>query len=190
LPDGVLIEEPDFRIETAVLDHGTPCLAFALQERLRVNVWKDGLAALGLPVGPWLNAAKRAVRRGEPDDYQVATPGGSMPLGTLKESALRVAPGQRLAYVTDTAGTEENIEKILALARGADQLFIEAVFLAADRDLAEENRHLTAEMAGAIARRAEVARATPFHFSARYLECEDAVRREFLASFAGAERTG
>jgi ribonuclease Z len=184
LPESVLLEEEDFRVETTVLDHGTPCLAFALQERMRVNVWKDGLAALGLPVGPWLNTAKQAVRRSEPDNTRVTTPNGPMPLGGLKESAFRVAPGQRLAYVTDTAGTDENAERIVALARGADQLFIEAVFLEADRELAEANHHLTASMAGSLARRAGASRATPFHFSARYVECAQAVRDEFEAAFA------
>ena len=64
LPPGILLDEEEFRIESVVLDHGTPCLAFAFQEKLRVNVWREGLDLLQLPVGAWLNEAKRAVRRG------------------------------------------------------------------------------------------------------------------------------
>jgi enamine deaminase RidA (YjgF/YER057c/UK114 family) len=45
------------RIESVVLDHGTPCLALAVQEKLRINVWREGLDLLELPVGPWLNEA-------------------------------------------------------------------------------------------------------------------------------------
>jgi ribonuclease Z len=185
-PPGLLLEEDDFSVEAVTLDHGIPCLAFALQETQRVNVWTEGLSELGLPVGPWLNEAKRAVRRGASDDTMVAVPSGFMPLGVLKAKALRVAPGQRIVYVTDAAGHTDNVEKIVSLARGADDLFIEAAFLDEDRALAETNRHLTARMAGTIAQRASASRVTPFHFSARYLEREDDVRQEVLRAFASA----
>jgi ribonuclease Z len=42
------------------------------EEKLRVNVWSEGLGLLRLGVGPWLNEAKRAVRRGAPDDSEIA----------------------------------------------------------------------------------------------------------------------
>ena len=57
---GVLLDEDEFRIKSVVLDHGTPCLAFAFEEKLRVNVWSEGLSLLQLDVGPWLKEAKRA----------------------------------------------------------------------------------------------------------------------------------
>jgi hypothetical protein len=31
LPPGTLLDEEEFRIDSVVLDHGTPCLAFAFQ---------------------------------------------------------------------------------------------------------------------------------------------------------------
>ena len=39
---GLLLDEDEFRIDGAMLDHGIPCLAFALTEKLRVNVWREG----------------------------------------------------------------------------------------------------------------------------------------------------
>ena len=66
--EGVLCSEPSFRISTAVLDHRTPCLAFAMEETAHVNVWKNRLAELGLPVGPWLRELKRAVIENRPDE--------------------------------------------------------------------------------------------------------------------------
>jgi ribonuclease Z len=186
LAGSLVLDEGEFRIECAVLDHGTPCLAFAFQETLRINVWREGLDRLGLPPGPWLNEAKRAIRAGAGDAQPIAVREGlAVPLGALKEQALRTAPGQRIAYVVDAAYHERNVETIVALARGADELFIEAAFLDEDAALAAEKRHLTAAQAGAIARQAGVARLVPLHFSGRYVEREDELRREVEAAFNG-----
>ena len=181
---GTLLDEDEFCIKSVVLDHGTPCLAFAFEEKLRVNVWSEGLKSLRLGVGPWLNEAKRAVRRGTPDDSEiVVSRGQSVPLGLLKQHALRTTRGQKIAYVVDAAYHEENVGKIITLARGADQLFIEAAFLDADAEIAAQRRHLTAHQAGDIAKRAGVARFVPFHFSARYREQEDRLRSEAEQAF-------
>jgi ribonuclease Z len=107
LPVGYVLQEDEFSVEAAVLDHGTACLAFAFQERLRVNVWRQGLAQLGVPVGSWLNEAKRAVRRGDPPDTRVQIdPMRTVTLGEVQRAALRTAPGQRIAYVVDAAAHE------------------------------------------------------------------------------------
>jgi ribonuclease Z len=184
LPPGVLLDEDEFRIKSAALDHGIPCLAFAFEEKVRINVWGEGLKALGLPIGPWLKQAKRAVRRGEPDDSVVAIDSGrSLPLGVLRQHALRAAPGQKIAYVVDAAYHDRNVEKIVALAKAADQLFIEAAFLEADAETAAQRRHLTARQAGEIARRAGVSRFVPFHFSARYHNRDEELRSEAERAF-------
>jgi ribonuclease Z len=151
LSPGVLLDEDEFRIEGAVLDHGIPCLAFAFEEQLRVNVWSEGLRRLGLSTGPWLREAKRAVRQGTPDDSHISIRGDlSVPLGVLRQHALHTARGQKIAYVVDIAYHDRNIEKVIALARDANQLFIEASFLDVDARIAAQRQHLTARQAGAI----------------------------------------
>jgi len=187
-PDGSAWAEGDFRIEAVALDHGIPSLAFALREVVQVNVWRGVLAEIGLTPGPWLNEAKRAVRRGFPDEHRIAVSASdTISLGALKDRALRIAPGQAVAYVTDAAPHAENRKKILRLAENADQLFIEAVFLEQDRPLAEASLHLTAWEAGEIAREAGAKHAVPFHHSARYLGEPDALRMEFFARFGRTE---
>ncbi|HEY4589652.1 MAG TPA: MBL fold metallo-hydrolase, partial [Thermoanaerobaculia bacterium] len=67
LPAGLLLDEDTFQVRATFLDHQIPCLAFALEEKLHVNVWKSGLDELGLPTGSWLRELKSAVALGEPD---------------------------------------------------------------------------------------------------------------------------
>ncbi len=183
-PGGVAWAEADFTIESVALDHGIPSLAFALKEVMQVNVWRGVLAEMGLPPGSWLNEAKGAVRRGMPDEHRiVVSDNQTIRLGDLKHRALRVAPGQVVAYVTDAAPHVRNRDRILKLIERADQLFIEAVFLERDRHLAEASCHLTAWEAGALGREAGVRHLTPFHHSARYLAEPDALPQEAFESF-------
>jgi ribonuclease Z len=56
---GVLLCDAEFKVRAAVLDHGTPVLAFAFEPNVQINVRKDRLAALDLTPGPWLTELKR-----------------------------------------------------------------------------------------------------------------------------------
>ena len=183
--------EPTFRISTAILEHRTSCLAFAVEEAVHINVWKNRLAELGLPVGPWLRELKRAVIENRPDDYPIRISSRSMksdvhemPLGTLR-AVLTVTPGQKIAYVTDAADTAANRAAIIRLVQNADLLFIEAAFAQADAVLAAERAHLTTAAAGLIAREAGVRRVEPFHFSPRYSGEDKRMLNEVMNAFAG-----
>ena len=191
IEEGVVHGELTFQVSTAVLEHRTPCLSFAIEEAAHVNVWKNRLAELGLAVGPWLRELKRAIVENMPDDHRirigaVAGPSGrgEMPLGTLR-GAVRITPGQKIAYVTDAADTPANRAAIVKLARNADLLFIEAAFAQADAALAAERAHLTTAASGRIAREAGVRRIEPFHFSPRYAGQEEQMLSEVWAAFAG-----
>jgi len=193
LPAGVLLDEENFQVRGALLDHGVPSLACAFAEKLRVNIWKDRLARMGLGVGPWVEEIKRAVRREDRDDTTITalrTGRGrqetSVSLGDLRAAgAFRLEPGESFAYVVDVSYHERNAAGIIELARGARTLFIEAVFLHEDAEIAARKRHLTTVQAGSLARKAGVGRIVPFHFSPRYLDDEERLRRETEDAFAG-----
>lgn len=189
---GLLLADDGFRVRAAMLDHDIPSLAFSVEEVSHVNVWKNRLADMGLGVGPWLRDVKAAVMRSAPDDTEfLATWRGDgglrearCRLGALKECAVSVVPGQKIAYVVDALYSAANADKIIALAHEADILFIEAVFLEEEAERAAARFHLTARQAGELAARAGARRFVPFHFSPRYAGREAELRREAEMAFA------
>lgn len=195
---GILLDENTFRIRAVLLDHGIPCLAFALEEKDHVNIMKNRLLEMGLGVGPWLVELKNAVLRAEEDDTPFRacwredgiSRESLLPLGVLRENALQVVPGQKISYVTDALFSDGNSRRIVELARGADYLFIEAMFLMEDQAMAREKRHLAAGQAGRLAGMAGVVRPEIFHVSPKYSFREEEVRREFEEAFIAGKKLG
>jgi ribonuclease Z len=189
---GRLLEEPAFHVEAALLDHRVPCLGLSLVEHFYVNIDKEGLKALGLPVGPWLTRFKKAVySRQDPDTpFTVTweregrvTREKDVLFGDLVGKIAKISPGRKFTYVTDIIGSRENSRKVLELAGDTDHLFIEAPFLDRDQETARKKYHLTAREAGALAKRAGAKRFTLFHFSPRYRGLSQEIEREAMAAF-------
>lgn len=187
--EGVLLEEPAFRIRVQILDHGVPCLGFRVEEKAGVRIRSGELQRRGLVPGPWIAELKAAIAGTDPPStkLKVKTCGG------FRETVLEdlegiwsPADGAVLAYVVDTAPTPDNLQKVIDLARGADVLYIEASFLSEDSTHAVEKKHLTAVDAGRIASIAKVKKTRLIHLSPRYEGKEDLVLRE-AAHAAGRE---
>ncbi len=187
---GVLLDEPLLRVECAILDHAIPSLAFALQEKDHVHIDPNALERLGLRAGVWLRTFKTAVREGRPPETEIPVEERGEPpgearrrLGDLRGLVARIDRGVRLVYVTDAQHSGENTRRILALARNADVMFCEAMFLECDADRARERYHLTARQAGTLARAAGARALQVFHVSPRYSHDPEAVIAEALAAF-------
>lgn len=191
LPGGVILDDHDLTVTAAVLDHKLPCLAYAVQTKYSLNVWKSKLAEMGLPVGVWINRLKDAIRAGRPGDARIRVPladNGNKKyayrtLGELKAAVVKKTPGEKITYVVDVLYSDENNQKIIRLAQGADILFIEAGFRLVDKQLASERYHLTTKQAGQLAAKAGVRQVEPFHFSLRYEGEGEAIKEEVQASF-------
>ena len=172
--DGRLLTEPCLAVDAAVLPHSIPCLGFALAERFHVNILKTGLADLGLAPGPWISRFKAALYERVPPQTEFTiepgpqAAGGTFTVARLTQKLARITPGQKIAYITDVGDSAATREAVAALAREADQLFIEAAFLESERERAAATHHLTAQQAGELAALARVRRFTLFHFSPRY----------------------
>jgi ribonuclease Z len=180
---GVVVETPSFKISAAILDHGIPCLGLAIKEHFHVNINKDALAALGLQTGPWLTDFKQALYAStEPTSpFEIKTDADRtqvFQLGELADQIAMISAGQKISYIADVAYNAANVEKIIALAKDSDQLYIEAAFSDAQRDMAAQKHHLTARQAGELAARCTARQFTIFHFSPRYAGQEDLLYRE------------
>ena len=185
--DGLLLEDPVLTVRAAVLDHGVPCLAYALEEKLQVNIDKDRLVRKGLSVGPWLTEFKKRVKAGRTGGSLLVN-GKCYPMRDLAGIA-RTAKGQKVCYATDIGMSEKNIVRLKALAESADVFYCEAYFMEKDRDLGAERFHLTARECGRISRLARARSLHPMHFSPRYHghaeELIEEVREEFGRPVSG-----
>jgi ribonuclease Z len=187
--NGILHKEPAITVFAEILDHGIPCLGFTIKERFHVNIIKDRVAELGLEIGPWLNEFKQALFTNEDRNSKFVVCFGKnnlekkFVLGDLADQIALITPGQKVSYVVDVMYNQSNVDKMVKLAKNADQLFIEAAFLEKDKDIAQKKCHLTARQAGSIAGKAQVKQFTPFHFSPRYMGLEDLLEKESKTAY-------
>ncbi len=180
--DGTLLEEPPYKVLAANLSHGVPSLGFTLEEDFHINIDKARLTAMGLPVGPWLSDLKRNIRSGAEPNTPMRISGRELTLGELSR-IVAITEGQKISYVTDVSPEEENISRIVELVRGSDTLYCEAYFLHEEIERAIERSHLTAKLAGRIAREAGVRSLVLMHISPRYRDQMDKLEEEAMREF-------
>ncbi|MBP0638048.1 MBL fold metallo-hydrolase [Cupriavidus sp. AcVe19-6a] len=174
--DDIVHDETTFRVRACFVDHGIPCLSYLVEEKVRLGINKERLEASGMTKGAWLRELKHAVLTDAPQDTPILVQwrdrsgdrAATQTVGKLSRLILDAEPGQRFGYATDLRDTSDNEQALSNLMQGADQLFIESVFLDADRAHALRKNHLTAAQAGRIARGIGARAVTPFHFSPRY----------------------
>ncbi len=194
---GSIESNPHYTVKALHLDHRITSLAFSIEERFHVNINKDRLKRLGLPTGPWLRELKQFLWEEKPDTFKVKIYAHDqtgkevlqLPLGDLKREIVSRTEGQKIVYVSDCRGTDDNLRKIIRFAMNADILFCEGSFRAQDRAKAEERGHLTAEQAGVIARQARVKALQIYHFSPRYENCPGELYQEAEKAFKGESIT-
>ena len=157
LEAGLIFDKGDFTVTAFPVNHRTPdCYGFLFEELSRRPFLAERAEKLKIPPGPWrgkLVAGKEATL----PDGRVINP--EMVLGEEQ-------PGTKLVHVGD-AGKTDNL---LEVCRGADALVIEATYLEAEADLAEQFGHLTARQAGELAKEAGVGTLILTHISRRYRE--------------------
>jgi ribonuclease Z len=189
---GSLLSEQSFSVDGVILDHKIDCLGLSVREHFSVNIIKEGLEELGLPVGPWLREFKDALYEGcgGAEEFRVTLKDRDKVLrekiftiAELTKRIARISPGQKITYLVDMIGSPENMEKAVRLAMDSQHLFVEAPCLGRDGDIARRKYHLTAREAGLIALRAGAKDLTIFHFSPRYVGRENELISEAMEAF-------
>ncbi|OEU63896.1 MAG: hypothetical protein BA870_11445 [Desulfuromonadales bacterium C00003094] len=194
--DGLLYETPYCSVRAARLAHGDiDSLAFALEEPLHIAIHRDALERRGFRAGPWLANFKDLLLQQTPGKTMLAVPlaaGGTeqVPLGELVEEIASTERGMKVCYVTDASPTAANLDKIVALARAAHLLVIEAVFTHKELPRARLRNHLTARLAGRLGRQADAMRLRVFHHSPRYLDRPQLLAEEAQEAFCGELQDG
>jgi ribonuclease Z len=191
--EGLIYETPYCRVRTAALDHGNiPSLAFVLEEPLHVAIHRDALDRCGYLPGPWLTKLKDCLFRNAVPETTLEVPMASgknvfLPLSRLVAEIAAIESGMKICYVTDVSPSPGNLETIRILAHRSHLLVIEAVFAHREFDRALQRNHLTARLAGRLARQAEVGRLQVFHHSPRYQHDPRKLAEEAQAAFCGRD---
>ena len=187
--DGRLEINPHLTVHALRLDHKIPSIAYCLEERFHININKQRLHDLGLPVGKWLRDLKEFIWQARDERENLIIPVGGkkrlVPLGDLTRSIVTTTRGQKIVYIADCKGSPANIRKLVEFCAGADIVFCEAAFLDKDRARAIERGHLTARQAGMIGHESGAQTLRVFHFSPRYESCPELLYAEAEQAFEG-----
>ncbi len=184
IAQGVLLEEPGFRVRAVQLNHHTPVLAFSLELTQTLNIRRDRLRATGMEPGPWLTELKQRLLAGNGDALIALPDGQQRRAGELGRELVLIQPGKKLVYATDLVDNPENRRKLVTLARNAHTFVCEAPFCEEEAEHAARVGHLTARAAGEIASEARVSRLVPFHFSRRHSTDPQLLYEELKAACA------
>jgi len=183
--NAAIFTNENFTITAVTLDHGTPVLAFSLNESLQINFRPEELRRRNWKPGPWLSHLRQKLLTTDPAEPDIEINGSRYPVKEVADAIAIIKPGSKIAYITDIGFTEANLRKLLPMVTDADLLLCEAAFLDSAAEKAQASNHLTAAQAGEIAQKARVKRLKLFHFSPRHHDLENEFYRQAGEHFSG-----
>jgi ribonuclease Z len=169
--EGVVLENEDYRLETAATDHGLPGLAWCMHEKSRPGLFHPEKAIeLGIVPGPDFGR----LQRGE----TVVTAEGRR---VVPEDVMELSrQGRKVVFTGDT----RPCAAVAELAAGASVLVHDCTFGSSEMERALETGHSTAREAAEVARTAGVGALVLTHVSSRHAWHE--LRDEAREIFPGA----
>lgn len=156
----IIFEDSEIIIKSIPLNHSKVCVAYVMEEKDRPGVFfPEKAKELNIPCGPMWSK----LQNGEDvllDDGRIIKPNDVM--GEPRK-------GRKFSFVTDTAYVPEIAEEL----EGSDLLICEGMFDKSLQASAKEKKHLTAQQAAQIAKKAgNIKKMGLIHYSPRYTDRE------------------
>ncbi len=181
-----LIDNDDFRVDAALLNHIIPSAGYRITEKESLNINKQKLEELDIPHGPWLEKVKDLSVNGK---TRLSLNNSNYALSELRKKLLFRNKGESISYLTDFIYDRKSSSRAVSLIRNCSTVFCESQYSPKDFKLAKKNYHLTSEQAAMLAEKAKVKRLILFHISDRYSLKQDFIsiltlaRRKFSDSY-------
>lgn len=157
--DGIIIDNPKFRVECFATRHRIPCWGFIIREKKKPRkIDKEKILAFDIP-------ATFYERLKEGEDYETKQ-------GEVIKNELVTIPNKlprSYAFCADTVFDESIAEK----TRKVNVLYHETTYLKVLADRAQSRFHATTEQAAVIAVKAGTERLLIGHFSSKYENLHD-----------------
>ena len=149
---GIFFDGGGFALESQQMEHGIPCNAysFILKDKRRLD--KKKLKKLKLPNSSLLKELQQG--------RDIIFNGKKI----KTKDVSYIEKGKKIAFVLDSALNP----RAYSIAKNADLLVSEASFSSAEKEQAREYRHLTAQEAAQIAKKAGAKKLVLTHLSQRY----------------------
>lgn len=166
------VDNEDYAIECARLNHNIPCIGYSFIEKERLNIDVEKQKKLGVADGPHL----KKIKKGEDVTYK----GKTVHASDMTYSV----PQKKFTYIADTEACAE----ATLLATDANTVVCESAYLSEKEDNAEKYKHMTARDAALVAEQAGAEQLILTHFSQRYKtvdELEAEAKLHFKNSVAG-----
>lgn len=163
--DKIILNSKDFFIEAYIMNHKTPCLAYIIREKEKMNIKIDKLKELGLSPGPWLNELKNFNIDG---NNKIEINNKIYALKELRNDLLNISKGGSLAYFTDFLLNDEEISELSNRMSSIDVIVCEGQYRHSDLELAQKNYHMTTVYSARLAKKLNAKQMVLFHLSDRY----------------------
>lgn len=165
--ESTIYSHKDYFIESAILSHRSPSVAYRVTESSEFVIDKSAMIAMGLSGGPWAAKVKDfSINANE----EVRIQDRKYKIGELRDKLLIEHQGQSIAYATDYVQDPETIDALTEMIRGCTFFVSESTYSSKDVDLAARHYHMTASQVATIAKNADVDELILLHFSKRYQE--------------------
>lgn len=157
ISSGTFYKDSEFTLSALKLKHTIPCLGYIFQEKDRLKINLKYLIKFSLTRHPLLGK----LQKGKSISYK----GKKI---SVKKATIPIK-GKKITFIMDTAP----MPSINKLAKNSDLLITESTWTSNLESQVKKRKHLTAQLAAKIAKKAKVKKLILTHFSQRYKDLDD-----------------